>query len=611
MVFCSDEPEQFFEDLRSLDNSYEWSFSGDGGDRVVVFFDHSYGLYDAHERPLRLSRQDVVPFEIVHQRALSTREPVGETALPAVLCAIVDMCRERDVEYTKWECDCQEAYDHKPPEPVQPHVTLVVQNADRALMPEQGKISAGILSLLQQVARLGPSAKVGVVLQTNTSFELCQELVPHFEYITHELPGPEERQELLSQKLSLGPDQVTEQIVRSAAGLPRAKIMQYASEVLVEKGHLNASAFFYKKAKYLSRASKLEVWSPEFVTNMLLRPTMESLEDVPVASKEAIAASPETRLLAEEPIAETPCKNYVVQYITDQGVQKASVVMLPTAFESGFLPERDYYSFRSIVGLDALKSFLGSAFRSNVPDRSKLKHVLMLGVPGVGKSFMMQCCSGEFGVPLSKISAAHLYSKWLGETEKILDNSLRTAESIGGILAIDEFQRFLPTGNSENGVENRLLGSLLTWFNDQNSNLVLSAANDISNLPDEITRSGRVDALIFVGFPSPASRAKTWEMYQDRYKIASQDKPFDEYWTPSDIMSCCRLAEMQGVSLVEASKWVTPSYAKNKDQLDTLMKWAEKAGCICAETGDRFSVDNAKKIVEKSTPRSSVRQRRI
>lgn len=610
-MFCSDEPESFFDDLKSLDNSYDRNFVGDGSDRVVVFFDQSYGLYDAYERPLQLTREDVIPFAIVPRADLSAREPAGEVGLPTVLCAVVDMCRDRDAAYTRWECECQEAYDVKPPEPVQPHITVVVQNADRSLMAEQGKISAGILSLLQQIARLGPSAKASVVLQTNTSFELCQELMPHFEYITHDLPGPEERQQLLSQKLCLGPDQVTDQIIRSAAGLPRAKILQYASEVLVEKGHLSASAFFYKKAKYLSRASKLEVWSPEFITNMLLRPTLDSLRDTSVGPKEDLAASAETRLLSEEPVADTPCKNYVVQYMTDQGVQKLSSVMLPSTFETAFAPERDYYSFRSIVGLDALKSFLGSAFRPNVPDRAKLKHVLMLGVPGVGKSFMMQCCSGEFGVPLSKISAAQLYSKWLGETEKILDNSLKTAESIGGILAIDEFQRFLPTGNSENGVENRLLGSLLTWFNDQNSNLVLSAANDISNLPDEITRSGRVDALIFVGFPSPESRAKTWQMYQDRYKIASQERPSDAYWTPSDIMSCCRLAEMQSVSLVEASKWVTPSYSKNKEQLDTLMRWAEKAGCICAETGDRFTADNVKKIVEKSTPRAASRQRRL
>jgi hypothetical protein len=54
-------------------------------------------------------------------------------------------------------------------------------------------------------------------------------------------------------------------------------------------------------------------------------------------------------------------------------------------------------------------------------------------------------------------------------------------------------------------------------------------------------------------------------------------------------MSCCRLAELQNTSLVDAAKWITPSYIKNKTQMDSLLDWAENAGCICAETGERFS----------------------
>jgi SpoVK/Ycf46/Vps4 family AAA+-type ATPase len=213
----------------------------------------------------------------------------------------------------------------------------------------------------------------------------------------------------------------------------------------------------------------------------------------------------------------------------------------------------------------------------------------MLGVPGTGKSFTMQCCSGEFGLPLSSMQASNLYSKWLGDTDKILYRMLQTVNEIGGILAIDEFQRFLPTGQSDSGVEQRLLGTLLAWFNDQRNTLVLSAANNISNLPDEITRSGRVDALMFVGFPGRAAKDAAWEMYIKRHELQEQKLPTDEYWTPADIMSCCRLAELQQTTLENAAKWITPSYVKNKEQMDSLLQWAEKAGCICAETGERFS----------------------
>jgi SpoVK/Ycf46/Vps4 family AAA+-type ATPase len=232
----------------------------------------------------------------------------------------------------------------------------------------------------------------------------------------------------------------------------------------------------------------------------------------------------------------------------------------------------------------------------------------MLGVPGTGKSMTMKCCSGEFCLPLSSMQASNLYSKWVGDTDKILANMLRTVEEIGGILGIDEFQRFLPQGGSgeSGGLENRMLGTLLTWFNDQKSTVILSAANNIANLPDEITRSGRVDALFFVGFPGSEAKSHAWEMYMQRHDLADQELPTDQYWTPADIASCCRLAEMQRVDIKTASKWITPSYEKNKEQMDNLLEWAEAAGCICAETGDRFKAKDA--IAAVAAPKRVVRK---
>jgi hypothetical protein len=279
-------------------------------------------------------------------------------------------------------------------------------------------------------------------------------------------------------------------------------------------------------------------------------------------------------------------------------------------FENNYRPERDFFSLKSVVGLTGLKQFLVAGFRAGVPDRAKMKHVLMLGVPGTGKSFMMQCCSGEFSTPLSSMQASNLYSKWLGDTDKSLATMLRTVEVIGGILAIDEFQRFLPQGGGaeSGGVESRLLSTLLTWFNNQTSNLILSAANNISNLPDEITRSGRVDALMFVGFPGRAAKDAAWEMYMKRHELAKQQLPLDNYWVPADIMSCCRLAELQRVSIQHASRWITPSFEKNQKQMDELMRWAESAGCICAESGERFKHSDNQPSAASSSPSKSVRK---
>jgi hypothetical protein len=488
---------------------------------------------------------------------------------------------------------------------------LVIRNFDRFLCPtgQSSQVDPVVMTYVQKIIKDGQGSNTFVIMQTTPGFELPDELVAHCEFVNHELPSSDERRKILTDDLDVEESHVTDAVLSATAGLSRAKTTQYAAESLAAYSDLNPLAIFDKKAKHLSRSSKLDVWSPEFVSQIRLWPD---------ASVESMRDATDVMMLEEETRVQNPDLNVGevrarVRYLTNgEHVEKWLDPMDRELFDSTYRPERDFYSLKSVVGLQGLKTFLRNGFRPDVPDRARMKHVLMLGVPGTGKSFMMQCCSGEFRTPLSSMQASNLYSKWLGDTDKILARMLSTVEMIGGILAIDEFQRFLPQGGSggeSGGVENRLLGTLLTWFNNQQSNLVLSAANNISNLPDEITRSGRVDALMFVGFPGRAAKDAAWQMYLKRHELAEQSLPSDDHWTPADIMSCCRLAELQQCSVKEASRWITPSYEKNQKQMDELMDWAEGAGCICAETGERFVHPRKNRKSSTSKVTRKVRQR--
>jgi SpoVK/Ycf46/Vps4 family AAA+-type ATPase len=283
-------------------------------------------------------------------------------------------------------------------------------------------------------------------------------------------------------------------------------------------------------------------------------------------------------------------------------------------FEAKFRPERDFFSFKSVIGLNGLKGFLKRGNRAGIPDRAKMKGVLLVGVPGTGKSFIMKCAAGELGMPLSEMSAANLYSKWLGETDKNLRKMLSTVEQIGGILGIDEYQRFMPTGSSESEgrTSQSVAGGMLTWQNDQNSVLVLAAANDVSAIPPEFTRSGRFDTTYFVGFPSRESKDAAWEMYISRHELDEQKLPTDDYWTPADIEVCCKMSEQQGISLCEAAKYIKVTYSgTGKAVLDKLMDWAEDAGCVDAETNELFVHPRKQKSTSASSskaPKRTVRR---
>ncbi len=256
----------------------------------------------------------------------------------------------------------------------------------------------------------------------------------------------------------------------------------------------------------------------------------------------------------------------------------------------GLDDKENFFNYENLIGLNGLKKFVTNGSRENVPDRAKLKGILLVGVPGTGKSFFMRCTASELRTSLSEMSTANLYSKWVGETDKNLKKMLTTVEHIGGILGIDEYQRFMPTGGQDEGrTTQSVAGGMLTWQNNQNSVLVLAAANDISSIPPEFTRSGRFDTTFFVGFPSREAKDAAWEMYRKIHELPEQKIPKDDYWTPADISVCCKMAEQQGVSLVDAAKFIKICYSgTGKKVIDDLMDWAENAGCLDAETGELF-----------------------
>lgn len=569
IVLTSVEPEECLDELATTARASQttdepWD---------LVFWDPVDGLTDMYGQPMMMGEGDAPDSEL---------QALGIAPGQAQKIGLIETL-EQVLGTARARIDRDELGESQPGD--ENLRILVIRNFDRALCPQgpQGQIDQGLLAYTQKIIHAGQGANVFLIMQTTPEFELPTELMVHCEYVAHDLPEAEERTELI-RTLGVGDPDVS--ALNATAGLSRAKTTQYVAEVISAHGHLNANAVFQKKAQHLSRASKLDVWSPEFVSQVRLWPKLDEFEnatDVTMIQEETYTQNKKLN------VGEMRAR---IRYIEKgKRIEKWLDPMPVKEFDKVFRPERDFYSLKSVVGLEGLKQFLRTGFRPDVPDRAKMKHVLMLGVPGTGKSFTMQCCSGEFQQPLSSMQASNLYSKWLGDTDKILARMLETVEMIGGILAIDEFQRFLPQGGSggeSGGVENRLLGTLLTWFNNQQSNLVLSAANNISNLPDEITRSGRVDALMFVGFPGREAKDAAWDMYLKRHELENQDLPEDNHWTPADIMSCCRLAELQQCSVKHASRWITPSYEKNKEQMDGLMDWAEQAGCICAETGERF-----------------------
>jgi SpoVK/Ycf46/Vps4 family AAA+-type ATPase len=167
--------------------------------------------------------------------------------------------------------------------------------------------------------------------------------------------------------------------------------------------------------------------------------------------------------------------------------------------------------FADIGGLKNLRQWLTSrkpAFSGAAPTLDSPKGALLLGVQGCGKSLAARAAAGIFGVPLLRLDFAALYSKWHGESEKNLRESLHAAEALSPcVLWVDEMEKAIAGGDGDSGTSRRVLGTFLTWLSEQRSKVfVIATANDISVLPPELVRKGRFDEIFFVDLPNREAR---------------------------------------------------------------------------------------------------------
>jgi len=176
----------------------------------------------------------------------------------------------------------------------------------------------------------------------------------------------------------------------------------------------------------------------------------------------------------------------------------------------------EYYhrsdSFANVGGLKSLTTwfngragaFSGTAAAAGVPTP---KGVMLVGVPGCGKSLSARALAGSWNVPLLRLDVGRIFGQYVGQSETNLRMALDTAEAVAPcILWIDEIEKGF-SGVERGGAATRVFGSFLSWLQDKRSPVfVVATANDISGLPPEFLRQGRFDDTFFVGLPSTSQR---------------------------------------------------------------------------------------------------------
>lgn len=177
---------------------------------------------------------------------------------------------------------------------------------------------------------------------------------------------------------------------------------------------------------------------------------------------------------------------------------------------------------RDIGGLEHLKLWLERKARvmARLPEAEaegvdRPKGMMIVGMPGCGKSLTAKAAAALFGVPLLRLDVGRLMGKYVGESEENMRRALRLAEEASPcVLWVDEVEKaFSETaGDSASGgapVGRRMFGHFLTWMQENTDPVFVAAtANNVRVLPPEFLRRGRFDGIFWVGLPEKRDRAE-------------------------------------------------------------------------------------------------------
>lgn len=201
------------------------------------------------------------------------------------------------------------------------------------------------------------------------------------------------------------------------------------------------------------------------------------------------------------------------------------------------------FSADDIGGLKNLKSWLkqrrgGFARKAQEYGIEAPRGVLMLGVPGCGKSLCAKVCAADWGMPLLRLDPGVLYQKYIGESENQLRQALQQAEAMAPVvLWIDEIEKAFASasaGSADGGLSQRMFGTLLSWMQDHRHPIfIVATANDISRLPPELMRKGRFDEVFFVDLPSAEAREEILAIHLRR-----KGREPDEFDLPELAAAC-------------------------------------------------------------------------
>ncbi|MEA2041663.1 MAG: AAA family ATPase, partial [Bacteroidota bacterium] len=279
----------------------------------------------------------------------------------------------------------------------------------------------------------------------------------------------------------------------------------------------------------------------------------------------------------------------------------------------------------SVGGLDNLKKWLklrSKAFERRAKDfgLKEPKGMLLLGVPGTGKSLTAKSIASEWNQPLLKLDIGKVFQAEVGSSENNIRMAIQTAEAIAPcVLWIDEIEKGLSTGGGEKdgGTNARVFSTILTWMQEKTKPVfVVATANNISNLPPELLRKGRFDEIFFIDLPTKKEREDIFEIHlkknnQDTITNLEKLGEKSKYFNGAEIEEVVKEAMFNAyiennekphiklAHLIKASEQIVPLAVTMKTKIDGLREWASTRARPASADKEIEKIDVEKEEAER------------
>jgi len=152
------------------------------------------------------------------------------------------------------------------------------------------------------------------------------------------------------------------------------------------------------------------------------------------------------------------------------------------------------------------------------------KGMLLLGLPGTGKTHVAKSVASFFELPLLRLDISNVFSKFVGDSEAKIRRALQIIEAVSPVVTIvDEadkaFSGMESSGKTDSGVTARVLSTLLTWRQETKSAVfMIFTANDPDMMPSMVYRKGRLDEIWAVELPTFEERQSIYKIHIERRK---------------------------------------------------------------------------------------------